>query len=187
LGPCRFTGRDWDAESGLYYFRMRYCEPRSGRFLSEDPAQKAQAFEYAGNDPVNYIDPGGLLKSKPGVAAASEPLLSMLKCTEECLGAAYEIRITETTGNHPSGNPHTRGVAADFTVGPADPFISPAGPVPARVSPKDVCCCARMCTFKFCQYEGWNTPGATAPHYHAQIPPGQGGTERPTDSDCCGY
>lgn len=32
-----FTGREWDAEVGLYYYRARYYEPGRGRFLSDDP------------------------------------------------------------------------------------------------------------------------------------------------------
>ena len=29
-----FTGREWDPESGLYYYRARYYDPRVGRFIS---------------------------------------------------------------------------------------------------------------------------------------------------------
>jgi len=29
-----FTGREWDPEPGLYYYRARYYEPRVGRFIS---------------------------------------------------------------------------------------------------------------------------------------------------------
>jgi RHS repeat-associated protein len=32
-----FTGRTWDAETGLYYFRARYFEPELGVFVSRDP------------------------------------------------------------------------------------------------------------------------------------------------------
>ncbi len=44
--PFRYTGREWDAESGLYYYRARYYDPGLGRFLSENligrpgPAQR---------------------------------------------------------------------------------------------------------------------------------------------------
>jgi RHS repeat-associated protein len=31
-----FTGREWDPEAGLYYYRARYYDPKIGRFLSED-------------------------------------------------------------------------------------------------------------------------------------------------------
>jgi len=33
----RFTGRDWDAASGLQFTRWRYYIPSSGRWISQDP------------------------------------------------------------------------------------------------------------------------------------------------------
>ena len=32
-----YAGRELDSESGLYYFRTRYYDPRIGRFLRKDP------------------------------------------------------------------------------------------------------------------------------------------------------
>jgi RHS repeat-associated protein len=32
-----FTGREWDAEIGRYYYRARYYDAQAGRFISEDP------------------------------------------------------------------------------------------------------------------------------------------------------
>ncbi len=61
--PYRFTGREWDAEVGLYYYRARYYDPQLGRFLSEDPIGLAggiNPYAYAENDPVNNADPSGL-------------------------------------------------------------------------------------------------------------------------------
>ena len=62
-----FTGREWDPETGLYYYRARYYDPKIGRFISEDPLPiEARPFEelnnyaYVANNPVNFIDPAGL-------------------------------------------------------------------------------------------------------------------------------
>jgi len=58
-----FAGRQYDAETRLYYNRARYYDPRLGRFLSEDPSGLAggiNLYAYAGNDPVNSTDPYGL-------------------------------------------------------------------------------------------------------------------------------
>jgi RHS repeat-associated protein len=46
-----FTGREWDPETGLYFYRARYYEAKSGRFLSEDPLRVRGPAEPTG---VNY-------------------------------------------------------------------------------------------------------------------------------------
>lgn len=61
--PLRFTGREYDAESGLYFHRARYYDPEVGRFISEDPIGLAggiNPYVYVENDPVNRRDPFGL-------------------------------------------------------------------------------------------------------------------------------
>ncbi|MFC3053157.1 RHS repeat-associated core domain-containing protein [Kordiimonas pumila] len=35
--PFRYTGRRYDAETDLYYYRARYYSPKLGRFLQTDP------------------------------------------------------------------------------------------------------------------------------------------------------
>jgi len=35
--PYQYTGREFDSETGLYYYRARYYDPSIGRFISEDP------------------------------------------------------------------------------------------------------------------------------------------------------
>ena len=60
-----FTGREWDGESGLYYYRFRYYDPRIGRFISEDPAGFTAGFNryaYVSNQPITYSDPLGLFQ-----------------------------------------------------------------------------------------------------------------------------
>jgi len=57
----RFTGREWDQETGLYYYRARYYDPQTGRFLSEDPARSGINFyRYVQNNPIDGTDPSGL-------------------------------------------------------------------------------------------------------------------------------
>jgi RHS repeat-associated protein len=57
----KFTGREQDTETGLYYYRARYYDPITGRFLSEDPIRSGINFyTYCGNNPVNCRDPSGL-------------------------------------------------------------------------------------------------------------------------------
>ncbi|HEV2147523.1 MAG TPA: RHS repeat-associated core domain-containing protein [Longimicrobiaceae bacterium] len=61
--PLRFTAREYDPETGLYYYRARYYDPALARFISEDPIGLEggiNPYAYAGNDPVNFTDPFGL-------------------------------------------------------------------------------------------------------------------------------
>jgi RHS repeat-associated protein len=65
-GNKAFTGREWDAETGLYYYRARYYDAKLGRFVSEDPIGfkgGSNLYAYVGNSPVNAVDPFGLQSS----------------------------------------------------------------------------------------------------------------------------
>jgi RHS repeat-associated protein len=85
----KFTGKELDAETGLYYYGARYLAPKTSRWLSGDPAMgeylpvapvsdearkhngnlpgqggvfnyvNLHAYHYAGNNPVKYTDPDG--------------------------------------------------------------------------------------------------------------------------------
>lgn len=59
----RYTGREYDTESGLYFYRARYYDSSLGRFLSEDPVgfdEGTNSYRYVRNDPALLIDPSGL-------------------------------------------------------------------------------------------------------------------------------
>jgi RHS repeat-associated protein len=62
-----FTGRERDAATGLSYYRARYYDTATGRFLSMDPlglgAGDADLYRYVGNAPTNATDPTGLFPS----------------------------------------------------------------------------------------------------------------------------
>ena len=62
--PYSFTGREWDSETGLYFYRARYYDPEAGRFISRDPigftGGDMNLYGYVGNNPLNAIDPMGL-------------------------------------------------------------------------------------------------------------------------------
>jgi len=63
--PYMFTGRRFDFETGLYYYRARYYNPYIGRFLQTDPVGYGYGnginwYAYCGNNPVGRVDPSGL-------------------------------------------------------------------------------------------------------------------------------
>jgi RHS repeat-associated protein len=64
VGGYAFTGREWDVETQLYYYRARYYDPGLGRFVSEDPAGVEfgpNLYAYVRNRPTTLVDPQGLM------------------------------------------------------------------------------------------------------------------------------
>jgi RHS repeat-associated protein len=59
-----YTGREYDTESGLSYYRARYYDAALGQFLNEDPlgfdARDANLRRYVGNGPLDATDPSGM-------------------------------------------------------------------------------------------------------------------------------
>lgn len=61
-----FTGREYDAETGDYYFRARSMHPMVGRFMQKDPLMYVDGMNdllYVNNLPVNYKDAFGTTKN----------------------------------------------------------------------------------------------------------------------------
>jgi RHS repeat-associated protein len=62
FNPYRYTAREQDPETGLYYYRARYYDPSIGRFLNEDPVRfwgGIDFYKYVDNNPTNSVDPSG--------------------------------------------------------------------------------------------------------------------------------
>ena len=79
-GPARFryTGQQYFADLGLYYYKARFYSPTLGKFMQTDPigyADDLNLYAYVGGNPVNFTDPmgkelvGALVGTVVGVSA----------------------------------------------------------------------------------------------------------------------
>jgi RHS repeat-associated protein len=142
--PLRYTGREFDSETGLYFYRARYYDPVPGRFLSEDPPGLLSGginfYDYVENSPLGFKDPNGLQaqpassccdpqKTKDileqlqnafsGPAAAKSKVFQKYKpCLQKMLGD-----ITFQCGPAPPSKPTECG----HTVTPGVVFLTPNG------------------------------------------------------------
>ena len=72
-----FTNREFDSETGLYYYRARYYDASTGRFLQRDPSPgdlenpitAINSATYVGNNPLKNIDPSGRIFFLAGLFA----------------------------------------------------------------------------------------------------------------------
>ncbi|MBI3663941.1 MAG: transglycosylase SLT domain-containing protein [Acidobacteria bacterium] len=107
--PFRYTAREFDPETDFYYYRARYYDRATGRFLSEDPVGFAGGrnfFVYAGSSPTTLSDPLGLkpcqlpiVPKDPSKRRAPELTVCPSKELDECL-----IQ-TESSGNSKAVSP----------------------------------------------------------------------------------
>ncbi|MBL1278764.1 MAG: VCBS repeat-containing protein [Fluviicola sp.] len=62
LKEYRYTGKERDDATGLYYYGARYYAPWMGRWLNPDPAGTVDGlnlFRFVRNNPIKLIDPNG--------------------------------------------------------------------------------------------------------------------------------
>ncbi len=60
--PFGYRGEYTDEETGFIYLRARYYDTETGRFINEDPIRDGlNWYVYCGGNPVNYVDPLGLI------------------------------------------------------------------------------------------------------------------------------
>lgn len=95
----RFTGKELDPETGLYYYGARYYDPVLSRWISADPILAAYLdgkpnegiyapinlglFIYTRNNPVVFIDPTGMFDEITGTIEKGDTLTSIKNSLNE--------------------------------------------------------------------------------------------------------
>ena len=62
--PYLFNAKEFDEETGMYYYGARYYDPRLSLWMSTDPMQEKYShintYCYAFNNPLNFVDLHGM-------------------------------------------------------------------------------------------------------------------------------
>jgi RHS repeat-associated protein len=114
VNPLRFAGQYYDQETGLHYNYHRYYDPALGRYLRTDPIGLEggiNLYAYVQNNPVNAIDPYGLVdwgKTISGAAVSFGGAINVAIGTGLIVLAGAEV---ESVGGIPFAA-HTFGAGA---------------------------------------------------------------------------
>lgn len=67
--PYLYTGREYDSETNLYYYRSRFYHPGIGRFMQRDVfgGGDENLYAYVENRPINFVDPHGEFTLAPQI------------------------------------------------------------------------------------------------------------------------
>ena len=76
--PYLFNAKEFDEETGLYYYGARYYDPRLSLWLSIDPKEEkysnVSTYCYVISNPLKYTDPTGMEIDMTKVRLADEQL-----------------------------------------------------------------------------------------------------------------
>lgn len=107
----KYTGQVYDVETGLDYFRARYYDPGTGRFLTPDSlgfrSGDTNLYRYVGNDPTNAIDPTG----HQAIGEYVENLAAQFEVGATAIEYGGDKPVTFTIGAMAGGQPFV-GISA---------------------------------------------------------------------------
>ncbi len=76
---------------GIQYHRARYYDPSLGVWLSQYPLEVGNRYAYVDGDPVNTVDPSGLIYETPETCSENTPSLRF-DCND-WLEDAYDVLV----------------------------------------------------------------------------------------------
>ena len=108
--PYRFTAKELDEETGLYYYGARYLDPKYSRWISADPALSDymagssagcggvfnpvnfNLYHYGGNNPIRYTDPTGMFDFDTNTIEEGDTLSQIAKDCNTRYGTNYTAK-----------------------------------------------------------------------------------------------
>jgi RHS repeat-associated protein len=101
--PIRYTGRYFDSETGLYYYRARFYSVKLGRFLQTDPIgtkDDLNLYAYVRSDPINNLDPNGTctgshIEGKGGTCASTGGYTTDLNGAAQGMARGRSLSLTK--------------------------------------------------------------------------------------------
>lgn len=108
--PFKYNGKEFDEETGNYYYSARYYDPKFSIFISVDPLvdQTRDAYGYCVNNPIVYIDPDGKdiyrYDEKTGK-------LILFQQTEDAKDVIGKFKLNEDTGKYEMDGELVSGIA----------------------------------------------------------------------------
>ncbi|MEZ0296709.1 MAG: RHS repeat-associated core domain-containing protein [Candidatus Methylacidiphilales bacterium] len=99
-----FTGREWDKETGLYYFRSRYYDQKLGKYLTEDPIGSRNLIKNKGLDEQQMAEAPNIQPS------ALNPLFKVDAAMARTSFAAGDVNLVRYVFNSPQNNVDPTGL-----------------------------------------------------------------------------
>ena len=99
-----YTGRQYDPETGFYYYRNRFYSAELGRFPSRDPIgynDGISLYQYVRSSPLSQLDPSGETCS---ATVVSSPVVGLSNYRHTCIQVEDDVNQSSTDE---CGNPIT--------------------------------------------------------------------------------
>ena len=116
--PYLFNAKEFDEETGLYYYGARYYEPRLNVWMSPDPLGEvfpnSSSYRYGKNNPLKFNDPTGLFDTEAEAQKYSDKKFPGAEVHQDIQTRQWFVSLNEdATAAYTSGSVLTRDFGPD--------------------------------------------------------------------------